>query len=382
MNLPLGIGLLLLALSIAGILGSKLLKIPDIVLYLLLGIGVSSFFHENHTIEVAGEIGIVILFFLLGMEFSVERIVSNGKRVWKAGLLDAFLGIGVTFGICLLFGQSFFNSLLIGGVVYATSSSITAKLMEHKDRMENKESSFMLSLLIFEDLVAPILLTILMGMEGEGFTPLDFVFIFLKIALLVAVAIFFSKFVFKKMNAFFKKASADDTFVLLLIGIALTYGGVALYFELSEVIGAFLAGIMLAETAIKEKIEKVVLPVRNIFLPLFFLNFGLSLELTKDIPGLGLLIVLIVWSIVQKIAVGYFGGQWYGLSKRDALLAGISLTQRGEFSVVLAGLASGALKIFTGIYILAAALIGMVLFQLAPRLNKVIFKKLQKDDAD
>ncbi|ALC90417.1 sodium:proton exchanger [Bacillus sp. FJAT-18017] len=377
MNLPLAIGLFLLILFSVGIIGLKMFKIPDILLFILLGIGLSPFFGDEQVIKIAGEIGLVLLFFLLGMKFSIGRLAANSKKVWKAGLLDVFLGILVTMGISIMFGLSWVDSLLVGGIVYATSSSITAKLIEDKNRSDHNESEFILLVLIFEDLIAPILLTVLIGLQGEGFTAMDFVMIFIKIVLLASVAIFFSKVFFKKIEHLLESIKHDDSFIVLVVGIALTYGGIAITLGLSEVIGAFLAGMMMSDVGMKEKITRLALPVRNIFLPFFFLNFGMHIELTPDIPFLGLLIVLIFWSLIHKIAVGYFGGRWYGLTKREAMKAGLSLTQRGEFSVIMAGIATGSLKIFAGIYILLIALIGTLLFQVAPKLNTFIFSKFR-----
>lgn len=372
------IGLFLLVLFFIGMIGIKLIKIPDILLYILLGLILSLVIKESKVIEITGEIGLVLLFFILGMKFPFNRLISNSARVWKGGFLDAVLGIGVTAVISLLFGLDWISSLIVGGIVYATSSSITAKLLEDKNRTESKESEFMLLILVFEDLIAPILVTVLIGLTGKGFTLTDFLFILLKIALLAGVAVFFARVVFKKAESILKEINQDDIFIVLITGIALTYGGIAMLLGLSEVIGAFLAGMMLSEVTIKDKVEKAALPVRNIFLPFFFLNFGLHIELTSDIPYLGLLIVLILWSLLHKLIVGYLGGQWYGLSRSYSLKAGLSLTQRGEFSVIIAALATGELKIFASIYILVIAIIGTILFQLAPKLNDFIVEKVKE----
>lgn len=376
MNLPLAIGLFLLVLFLVRIVGIKFIKIPDIVLYILLGLGIAPFFQEAKAIEIAGEIGLVLLFFILGLKFSVNRITKDGKKVWKAGLLDVLFGIGVTTAICSFFGLDFLSSIIIGGLSYATSSSITAKLLEDKNRLKNPESEFMLSILIFEDLFAPILVSVLIGLSGKGLTVVEFLLIFIKITLLAAVAIFISKKIFKKFHFLLSELQKDDSFIVFIVGFALLYSGFAVYLGLSEVIGAFLAGIMLSDSPVSKRAGRYAVPIQNIFLPFFFVNFGMHIELTTDIPSLGLLITVLAWSIIFKIFIGYFGGQWFGLSKEDSLRAGLSLTQRGEFSVIIAGLAAGALQVFAGIYILAAALIGTMLFQFAPQLNKFLFKKL------
>ncbi|TYS71688.1 cation:proton antiporter [Rossellomorea aquimaris] len=371
MNLPLFLGLFLLVLFITAYFGNKALRIPDIVIYILLGAGISlaGLLEDVKTIEVAGEIGLILLFFLLGMKYPLKEIAAKGKKVWKPGLLDLVLGVGVTAGISALFGQGLFNSLLIGGLVYATSSSITLKLLEHNKKLDRKESGYVLTLLIFEDMVAPILITILIGLSGgEGLSILDFLFIFLKVALLVGLAVAISRFIQKKAYTLIEKFLHEDYLLVYILGIALAYGGFALLLDLSEVIGAFLAGLMFAGTNFKDKIQEVALPVRNLFLPFFFLNFGISLEFTSDIPAIGLLSAILIWSIFHKLIVGYIGGQWYGLNKQESLETGFTLAPRGEFSVIIAGLASGTLQIFAGVYILAAALIGMLLCQLSSKI--------------
>ncbi|MGV2938860.1 cation:proton antiporter [Mesobacillus sp. LC4] len=378
MNLTLVVGLFLLMLFLIGMIGIKLIKIPDILLYILLGLLLSIFIKESKVIEMAGEIGLVLLFFILGLKFPVNRLISNSAKVWKGGLLDAVLGIFVTAVIALLFGLDWVSSLIVGGIVYATSSSITAKLLEEKNRTDNKESEFMLLILIFEDLIAPILVTVLIGLSGKGLSATDFMIILLKIAILAGNAVFFAKVVFKKLESGLKEIINNDIFIVLITGIALTYGGIAMMLGLSEVIGALLAGMMLSELTIKEKVERAALPVRNIFLPFFFLNFGLHTELTSDIPYLGLLVVLVLWSLIHKLIVGYVGGQWYGLSRSYSLKAGLSLTQRGEFSVIIAALATGELKVFASIYILVIAFVGTILFQMAPGLNKLIVEKVKE----
>lgn len=375
MNLPLAIGLTLFALFVAAFIGIKLLRIPDIVIYILVGAGLSltGYFGDTDAFKIAGEIGLIVLFFLLGMKFTFRELGRKGRKVWKASLLDIVLGIGVTFGISMIFGHDLFTSLLIAGLVYATSSSITVKLLEHKNKLDNKESGFILSLLIFEDLIAPILITILIGLSGDGFKGMDFVFIILKIALLVIGAVVIGKIVFNKAHKVITRFLNEDYFVLFILGVAISYGGFAYYLHLSEVIGAFLAGIMMAETNFKDKVMEVSMPVRNLFLPFFFLNFGLTLEFTDEVPAFGLLIVIVIWSILAKMIVGYYGGRWYGLDKRESFETGLVLTPRGEFSVIIAALASGVVQIFAGMYILIAALIGMFLVQMAPKIGGKIY---------
>ncbi|KGP72062.1 sodium:proton exchanger [Pontibacillus yanchengensis Y32] len=374
----LGAGIVLILIFWLGLLSLKI-KFPTVILYILLGIVLADALHHNELLHFASEIGIVLLFFLLGLEFNIKRLGGIATKIWPAGFLDVALSLGVAMLLCLVFGLDLFTSFLIGGVTYATSSSITAKLLDDTSRMANSETEFILALLIFEDLVAPIVVAIIMGMSsGENFQVMDLAILFGKIIGLAAGAVLLGKTLFKRFEELLIRIEDEDFKIALLIGISLAYGGLALYLGLSEVLGAFLAGIMLSEIGKIERVEQTVLPVKDLMLPLFFVYFGTTIEFGDGVPKVGLLITLIGWSLVAKVLVGMIGGRMYGLSKRVAFRAGLSICARGEFSVVIAALATGVIKVFSGIYIVIAAFIGMVLFERAPQLTNLIYGKPQK----
>ncbi|MCA0984500.1 cation:proton antiporter [Halobacillus yeomjeoni] len=375
----LGAGLILIFIFYLGFLSLKI-KIPSVILYILLGIVVADVIHESELLAFASEIGIVLLFFLLGLEFNVKRLGGIAKKIWPSGLLDVFLSLGVTTGIALLFNLDLFSSFLIGGIAYATSSSITAKLLDDRGRMANTETEFILAILIFEDLVAPIIVAILFGVSaGDHFNTFTFVILVGKILGLTLLAIILGKTLFKRFESFLDRIDDEDFKIALLIGIALAYGGLALFLGLSEVLGAFLAGMMLAEIGRIEKVEQTVFPVKDLMLPTFFIYFGTTIQLGDGVPMIGLLVIIIIWSVIAKLLLGILGGPMYGISKRASLRAGLSLCSRGEFSVVIASVATGVLKVFSGLYILVAAFVGMLLFEQATNItNKVYGKPVKK----
>ncbi|NMH73068.1 cation:proton antiporter [Bacillus sp. RO2] len=375
------IGVILLVLFVIGYVGGKM-KIPGVILYIFLGLGIGTFISENELLHTASEIGIVLLFFLLGLEFPLKKLKNMALKVWKPGLLDVALNFGMSTIICLFFGLDLLTSFLIGGVLYATSSSISAKLLESTKRLANAESEYILAILIFEDVVAPIIVAVLIGLASDsGITGMDFVILLGKIVLLTTGAMVIGRYGFTRLEKFFERLVGSDIFIMLTVGIALSYAGIALLLGLSEVLGAFLAGIMLAETKRSEDIEQVTLPVRDLLLPIFFMHFGTTIDLGEGVPYVGLLFTLIGWALLGKILVGMLGGRWYGLTKRVALRAGFSLTPRGEFSVVIASIATGATKLFSSVFILVSAILGILLFIFAPKLTNIFYekKKIKKD---
>jgi CPA2 family monovalent cation:H+ antiporter-2 len=375
-------GTLLLFLFAFGYFSSQI-RIPGIVLYIVFGVVIGGFISDNHLIHMAGEVGIVLLFFLLGLEFNVNRLMQIGKNVWPAGSLDFILNFVVSAGICLWFGMDLLTSLLIGGVIYATSSSITAKMLETQKRIANAESEFILALLIFEDIIAPVMIAVLIALSaGEPVTGFTFAILLSKVVVLAAIAIILGKILFRKLHAFLIQINGEDYYVLLTVGIALTYAGFAIYLGLSEILGAFLAGIMLSEAKQTQEIEQKVLPIRDLLLPLFFVYFGTTVVFGQGIPYMWLLIVLVMWSLIAKIGTGWIGGIWFGLSRRASLRAGLSITARGEFSVVIATMATGAVKLFASVYILTTALLGILLFQAAPAIAKRVYGSVKKKLGD
>jgi CPA2 family monovalent cation:H+ antiporter-2 len=145
--------------------------------------------------------------------------------------------------------------------------------------------------------------------------------------------------------------------------------------NLSEVLGAFLAGIILAEVKRTEHMEHAVLPIRDLFLPLFFFYFGTTITFGGGVPMVPLLLVLLIWSVAGKIITGYYGARLYGLSRKVSLRAGLSFTQRGEFSVIIATMAADPIRVLSGIFILSSAMIGILLFELAPKITIALFPR-------
>ncbi|GGB36754.1 cation:proton antiporter [Virgibacillus dakarensis] len=371
-------GIILIGIFLLGYIGLKT-NFPNVILYILFGIALAGLMHHNSILHFSSEVAIVLLFFLLGLEFNTRRLGGIAKKIWSSGFLDVGLSLGVTMIIAFGFGMDWFSSFLIGGLAYATSSSITAKLLDDKGRMANAETEYILGILIFEDLIAPIIVAILIALStGEAFSGLDLAMLLGKIVGLAVVAIILSKTLFKRFEQFLLKIEDEDFKIVLLVGIAVTYGGLAVSLGLSEVLGAFLAGVMLAEIGKIERVEGTVTPIKNLLLPTFFVYFGTTIDMGSGVPMPVLLIILLVWSMLAKILVGTIGGKLYGLTKRVSLRAGLSLCARGEFSVVIASVAAGSIKVFGGIYIVVSAFLGMLLFNYAPKITTRIYGKPEK----
>jgi monovalent cation:H+ antiporter-2, CPA2 family len=349
---------------------SQKFRLPSVLVYIVIGAALSTFFHDIHAIHTVAEIGIVLLFFILGLEFPLARMVDISRKIWPAGLLDVLFNLGGAMAIALMFGLGLIPSFIIGSVAYATSSSISAKMLEENKRLANPEAEFILALLIFEDLVAPILVSFIAGVKsGEELTALFIFILMIKIIALVAGAMVMGHYGFKRLNQFVSKYIQQDFMPLLAVGVALAYAGIAISLGLSEILGAFLAGVMLSESGRSSELEHLILPIRDLTLPFFFFWFGTTISFGEGVPFIPMMVVLVAWAVFGKIVSAYAGGRLFGLSPKVSCRAGFSMVQRGEFSAIIASLAVPQLRIFSGIYIVITAFIGVYLFGRAPAVS-------------
>lgn len=377
LNIIVLLGLALTLISVFSLLIERL-YFPSILAFIAIGVGVGFFWDGNEVFKIAGEIGIILLFFLLGLKFPLRELWKRMRKVWKAGVLDIVLSFGVSFGIALLFGLDFPRAFLIGAVLYATSSSISAKLLERHSEKHEDIKEFVLALLIFEDIFAPLLLTIapfIIQEEPVAMTDIGKVFAGF---LIFGVLLFIGSSFVSKQHKFSKHLLRQDDASIGLIGLILFFAGIGMVFGLSEILGAFIAGIMLADIHDVRPLKRLTVPVRDLFLPIFFISFGISINLEKGVIVNTLFFVLIVWGVVSKWIVGRVGGRIYGLSRVQANEAGFSLAPRGEFSILFTALSNGAINLFVGLYIFVSAIVGIILFRFSEYLAEKTEKTLTK----
>ncbi|MEJ6527868.1 MULTISPECIES: cation:proton antiporter [unclassified Exiguobacterium] len=377
LNIIVLLGLALTLISVFSLLIERL-YFPSILAFIAIGVGVGFFWDGNEVFKIAGEIGIILLFFLLGLKFPLRELWKRMRKVWKAGVLDIVLSFGVSFGVALLFGLDFPRAFLIGAVLYATSSSISAKLLERHSEKHEDIKEFVLALLIFEDIFAPLLLTIapfIIQEEPVAMTDIGKVF---SGFLIFGVLLFIGSSFVSKQQKFSKHLLRQDDASIGLIGLILFFAGIGMVFGLSEILGAFIAGIMLADFHDVRPLKRLTVPVRDLFLPIFFISFGISINLEKGVIVNTLFFVLIVWGVLSKWIVGRVGGRIYGLSRVQANEAGFSLAPRGEFSILFTALSNGAINLFVGLYIFVSAIVGIILFRFSEYLAEKTEKTLTK----
>ncbi|GAA0260229.1 cation:proton antiporter [Cryptosporangium japonicum] len=337
------VGGILLALALLGRAGRRV-GLSPIPLYLLAGLafghgGLVPLSSSEEFIEVGAEIGVVLLLVTLGLEYSASELVSNVRAAAPAGLVDALLNAIPGAVLALVLGWGPVGAVALAGVTWVSSSGVIAKTLSDLGRLGNRETPIVLSVLVIEDLAMALYLPILTALlAGVGFAQGSVV---LGIALgTVAVVLVLA---LKFGDWITKLVSAEDAEALLLgvLGLTLLVAGIASELQVSAAVGAFLVGIALSGE-VAHSATALLSPLRDLFAAVFFVFFGLSTapETIPPVllPALGLAVV----TMGTKVLTGWYAARRAGIASKGRLRAGLALMPRGEFSIVIAGLAVAA----------------------------------------
>ncbi|WP_104168342.1 cation:proton antiporter [Arthrobacter sp. SX1312] len=366
------LGAILLFLGVLGRLAGRI-GLSPIPLYLLGGLffGQGGFLELDGVMEfseVAGEIGVILLLLLLGLEYTAKELVTGMRQSWMAGIVDLVLNFTPGALVAVILGWGPVAALVMGGVTYISSSGIAAKVMSDLGRLGNRETPTVLAILVFEDLAMavylPVLTAVLAGLSFAG--GLGTVGVSLLVVTLVLVV------ALRWGNAVSAVVDSKDreVFLLTLIGAALLVAGVASALQVSAAVGAFLLGIAISG-ATAENAARLLEPLRDLFAAIFFVVFGLNTDPASIPPVLGVALLLALVTTATKIATGWWAARRQGIGRLGRARAGTALVARGEFSIVIAGLAVASGSVIPEIaalattYVLIMAVLGPVLARIA-----------------
>lgn len=371
-----------------GVLGRVAARIglSPIPLYLLGGLvfgtgGLIELHEVDDFIHIASEIGVVLLLLLLGLEYTAGELVTGMRKSWPAGLLDLVLNATPGVIVALMLGLGPTGAIAMAGVTYISSSGIVAKVLNDLGRLGNRETPTILSILVFEDLAMAVYLPVLTAvLAGVGFvagmTTVGIALV--AVTLVLVVALRYGKYVSAIV------ASEDrEIFLLKLLGSALLVAGIASAVQVSAAVGAFLLGIAISDSTAHEA-TKILEPLRDLFAAMFFVLFGLSTDPTTIPPVLGWAVLLAVVTTATKIATGWWAAKRAGASQLGRARAGTALIARGEFSIVIAGLAVAAGAVpdeFAALattYVLLMAIIGPIGARIVEPVMRLVVGRKQR----
>ncbi len=369
------LGLLLLAALAGGAL-AQFLKQPLIVGYILGGIIVGPFtpgptISDPHIFQLFAEIGVVLLLFSIGIEFSLGELFSAGK----VALYGAPVGIALIVLCAIPFGKllgwPLTQTLVVGAAVSVASTMVLLKFLLERGELNSPHGRVIVGISLVEDL-AVVALTILLpvlGSSGE-----DRVLLFARglivAALILVPLLWLARRVMPRLLLRVAEARNMELFMLVVVAIALGTAALTAHLGLSLALGAFLAGLVISESEFAHEALARLLPMRDVFVAVFFVSIGMLVRpaslVAEWLTVLALILIVtlvkfMVWSGIVRLA---------GYGSRTAILAGLGLTQIGEFSYIVAGVGRTHGLINTPVYdaILATSLVTILI-------NALIFRR-------
>jgi monovalent cation:H+ antiporter-2, CPA2 family len=365
------LGGVILGLGILGRLAGRL-GLSAIPLYLLAGLafgegGLLPLVTAQEFIEVGAEVGVILLLLLLGLEYTADELLTSLRAAAPAGLVDLLLNFTPGAAAGLLLGWSPLTAVVLGGITYVTSSGIVAKVLGELGRLGNRETPVVLSILVTEDLAMAAYLPLVTGLLVGGSLLAGAVPV--AVALLTVMAVLVVAVRYGDALSRLVFSPSDEVLLLVILGVALLVAGVAQQLQVSAAVGAFLVGIALSGPA-AEAAHGLLTPLRDLFAAVFFVFFGLQTD-PASIPPVALAATgLALVTAATKVATGWWAARRAGVGTRGRWRAGTVLVARGEFSIVIAGLAVAAggepqLGPMAAAYVLLLAVAGPVLARVA-----------------
>jgi CPA2 family monovalent cation:H+ antiporter-2 len=337
------LGAIFFALGVLGRLAWKI-GISPIPFYLLGGLafgsgGILPLEGIGGFASISSEIGVILLLLLLGLEYSAAELVTGLRRSWLAGLVDLALNAVPGAAVALMLGWGPIGALAMAGVTYISSSGIIAKVLGDLGRLGNRETPVILSILVFEDLAMAVYLPILTAVLA-GATLLGGLSA-IGISLLVVTLVLLLALKFGRYVSAIVDSPDPEVFLLRVLGAALLVAGVASQLQVSAAVGAFLLGIAISGST-AENATRMLEPLRDLFAAMFFVVFGLNTNPSTIPPVLAVALGLAVVTTITKVATGWWAARRQGIARMGRARAGAALVARGEFSIVIAGLAVSA----------------------------------------
>jgi monovalent cation:H+ antiporter-2, CPA2 family len=362
------LGAVLFVLGIAARVAGRL-DLPAVPLYLIAGLVLSAIdvpALQGEILEVAAGLGVILLLFLIGLEYTAEELSAHLWRFRSAGVLDFVLNFSAGLGFGLLLGWDPLAAMLLGGVTWVTSSGIVIKALTDLG-WRGRGTPVIVAVLVAEDLAMAIYLPLVASLLVGGGVLAGFGS--MTVAVAAALAAMVGAFRYGEALGRVVSHASEEVVLLSALGLVLMVAGLAEQLQVSAAVGAFLAGIALSGE-IAQRTRRLLEPIRDFNVALFFLFFALQVDVSRigDVALAAIALALITG--VTKVVTGLRAARLAGLDEVDSARVALALVARGEMSIVLAGLGATAavepeLAPLAASYVLILAIAGPVLMRFA-----------------
>lgn len=377
------LGGILLGLAVLSRLATRI-GMPTIPLYLTAGLafgrgGVIPLVTADEFVQVGAEIGLILLLFMLGLEYTAAELTSTMRTHARVGAIDFLLNFTPGFAVGLLLGWDVVLAFVLGGVTYVSSSGIVAKVLSDQGWTGNRETPVVLSTLVIEDLVMalylPVAAALLVGSGDIGSVApalLGVTLVALILGAATKIEVGISRLVFSR---------SDEALLLTILGMTIFIAGTAEVFGQSAAVASLLVGIVLSGPA-AEAAHGLLAPLRDLFAAMFFAFVGLSVDPSLIPPVLLPAAMLALLTLATKFITGWIGAARSGVGVRGRTRAGAMLVARGEFSIAIAGLATtaGVVADFEALaisYVFVLAIVGPILVRFAGPIGETLVRRAE-----
>ena len=379
--------LILLFFSVLGVAIFQRLNFPSVLGYLVVGMLAGEhalgLIQHSHAIEQIAEIGVVFLLFTIGLEVAIPRLISMRRIVFGIGSAQVLVSTTSTIAVGMWLGLSWQAAFAVGGVLTMSSTAIAVKQLTEQRELHSRHGNIALGVLLFQDLaVVPFLVLIpIFAMPEAGSTLLPIVYALGKGAFAFTVIYYAGQYLLRPAIRAVASTHSSELFTLFILLVTLLAAWLTWELGLSLAMGAFLAGIMLAETEFQHHVEIEIRPFRDVLMGLFFISVGSQFDWAIIISEPLAVIILTLGLVFGKGIAIMFITRWAGFEKGVAIRAGIVLGQGSEFGFALLALSlsTGLLEVELSQPIIAAIIISMAVSPMLIRKNEAIANRLAPD---
>jgi CPA2 family monovalent cation:H+ antiporter-2 len=321
---------------------------------------------------------VLFLLFYMGLDFSLSAFLGQWRRVMVAGTIDLVINFPLGLVLGWLLGWTLIEALFLAGIMYMSSSAMVAKSLIDLRRVANPETETLLGIMVYEDLVVAFYLAVLSGMaasgRAEGWPAAMAVVKGIGFCGAFIVAARYGRRWFDRLLA----QDSSELFLLLVFALVLLASCGALFMGLAEAIGAFMLGLLVSETSHKERVHTVFMPFQQFFAALFFVAFGMQIEYREFLGVWAPALLLVVCALIGKMLAGYLAGRWQGLPTSASLNIGYAMVAKGEFSIILAGVAATVarpeahVEALVALFVLIMSVIGPTLMKEAATVTRFL----------
>lgn len=317
------------------------IKIPTVVGYLMTGIiagpHLLGLIKSEHEIELLAEIGVILLLFTIGMEFSLKHLLQIRRIVFLGGFMQVILTAGAFYLASEVYGLGWEEAVFIGFLMALSSSALVLKLLQERSELTSNYGKTVLGILIFQDiLLVPLLLfTNLMG-EGTDHLMKDILMLSLKALGILVLVYAGNKWLLPKLLHIIAMSRSQELFMMSIFLICLAIALLTSELGMSLAFGAFLAGLMISESEYSHNAFSNLIPFKDTFTSFFFVSIGMLLDVNFVIQNYPLVIFSVLLVLVVKTIIAGGTGFVLGHTFRGTVMVGLALSQVGEFSFILA----------------------------------------------